>query len=132
MGLSGKFTPEVLGMTASSGLLSLVLEVAVLKFGFYLLDSEEAAIWDLMAYSGYIFVSLVVNHLVGILLGKYLYFSVMLVNAFFMAMFMVRTLRLLVKPVRVRGAAVPANSRNYFLLGIAVLQFVFSYFLGAY
>jgi len=131
MGLKNRFTPEILGMTASTGLVALIIQVLFLKFGFYLLDSEDVSILDLLSYSGYIFVNLVVNHIVGIIGGSYLYYSTMIVNGIFMAVFMVKTLRLLVR-VNQRGGVMRTNYRNYFLLTVAALQIVWSYVLGAF
>jgi hypothetical protein len=52
----GRFTPEMLGKLASSGLISLGFEVVFLKFGFYLLNSMNCSVFDLLSYAGYIFV----------------------------------------------------------------------------
>eukprot|EP01089_Gocevia_fonbrunei_P001054 TRINITY_DN11009_c0_g1_i1.p1 TRINITY_DN11009_c0_g1~~TRINITY_DN11009_c0_g1_i1.p1 ORF type:complete len:338 (+),score=31.36 TRINITY_DN11009_c0_g1_i1:125-1015(+) len=130
MGFKNKFTPEILGMTASTGFVSLIIQVLFLKFGFYLLDSEDVSLLDLISYSGYIFVSLVVNHLVGLIAGSYLYYIAMIVNGLFMAVFMVKTLRLLIRQNQ-KGFA-RSNYRNYFLLTVAALQLVWSYVLGAF
>lgn len=51
-----RFTPEVLGRVASSGMAALVFEVLFLKLGFYLLNSVAVPMLDLVAYCGYIFV----------------------------------------------------------------------------
>lgn len=51
-----RFTPEMLGKLASSGLISLGFEVVFLKFGFYLLNSMNCSVFDLLSYAGYIFI----------------------------------------------------------------------------
>jgi len=132
LGTRNSFTPEVLGRVASSGLVALVFEVLFLKLGFYLLNSVTVTILDLVAYCGYIFVGLVINQFVGVLGGSYIYYATTLVTGVFMAMFMVKTLRLLVlsDPNPVANAALPYNKRNYFLLSVAVWQLLMAYFLG--
>ncbi|KAL6054784.1 Protein transport protein yif1 [Balamuthia mandrillaris] len=136
LGTRGSFTPEVLGMAFSKGFISLCIEVVLLKFGFYLLNSIDASVFDFFSFGGYIFVGLCVNHLAGLLGGPYVYYATMLLTGFFMATFMVKTLRLLVLPDQPAdmdgGVGLPSNRRNYFLLSIALLQIIFSYFLGVY
>jgi hypothetical protein len=129
-----EFHPEVLGKVASTGLISLCFEVMFLKFGFYLLNSINSSILDLVAYSGYIFVGLVCNHLIAVVLGRYAYYCAMLISGVFMAIFMVKTLRLLVLPDQevVANSPFPSNRRNYFLLSVAVLQIIMAYCLGLY
>jgi hypothetical protein len=53
-----RFTPELLGATASRGLLLLVIEVLIVKFGFYLLNSSLPLL-DIVAYCGYKYVGYV-------------------------------------------------------------------------
>lgn len=58
LGLSHKFRPEILGLTASRALVVVVLELMVVRLGLYLLNvpSDHYGILDLAAYSGYKFV----------------------------------------------------------------------------
>lgn len=64
---------------------------------------------------------------IGMMLQSSLAFHVTwFVNSLFMAVFMVKTLRLVI-PMPVESRAV--NTRNYFLFFLAILQFVISYFL---
>jgi hypothetical protein len=51
-----RFTPELLGLTASKGLAILGLEVMVIKMMFYLFNCGGVSLLDLTAYSGYKFV----------------------------------------------------------------------------
>jgi hypothetical protein len=50
------FTPEVLGMTASTGLITMLVEVLMFKAGLYLLNFPSIAIYEIIAYCGYKFV----------------------------------------------------------------------------
>ncbi|ELR13596.1 Yip1 domain containing protein [Acanthamoeba castellanii str. Neff] len=131
LGTRNEFTPEMLGKLASSGLISLGFEVVFLKFGFYLLNSMNCSVFDLLSYAGYIFISLCVNHLVGLLLGTYAYYCSVVLTGVFIAIFMVRTLRLLILPDQeMANTPLASSKRSYFLLSVAVLQLVMSYFLG--
>jgi len=157
-GAALKFTPEVLGVTASTGLAILVFEILLVKAGFYLLNCGNIAIYDLTAYCGYKFVGVVVNIIVGILSSSYIYHAVTLYTGICMAIFMVRTLRIVLTleqgGIGMGGAmhggftgpgmgmgpgtgagVVPGTgdggmTRNYFLLIVAILQVLLVYFLG--
>jgi len=52
-----RFTPEVLGLTATSAFAVTIFEVVVIKMGCYLLSiGNEVALADLFALSGYKFI----------------------------------------------------------------------------
>ncbi|KAI9890259.1 MAG: hypothetical protein M1814_004294 [Vezdaea aestivalis] len=69
-GLRGAFHPELLGMTATTALAIVLLEIAGLKLGVYLLSiSNESQLLDLVAYSGYKFVGIIVVLIVAELLN---------------------------------------------------------------
>lgn len=61
-GLRGAFRPELLGLTATNAFLTVFLEILLLKLGTYLLNiSNESQLLDLVAYSGYKFVGVIVT-----------------------------------------------------------------------
>lgn len=61
-GLRGEFQPELLGYTASMALVVVVVEILGLKLGCYLLSiSNQSQLLDLVAYSGYKFVGVIVT-----------------------------------------------------------------------
>lgn len=61
-GLAGNFHPELLGRTATVAFAVVIAEIAGLKLGTYLLNiSNESQLLDLVAYSGYKFVGIIVN-----------------------------------------------------------------------
>jgi NADH:ubiquinone oxidoreductase subunit 6 (subunit J) len=52
-----RFTPEVLGTYASTGLVTMLLEVLFIKAGFYFFENVTAVDFlDVLAYCGYLFV----------------------------------------------------------------------------
>lgn len=59
-GLRGDFKPELLGYTATKGLVVVIVEIFALKLGCYLLSiSSQSQLFDLIAYSGYKFVGII-------------------------------------------------------------------------
>lgn len=61
-GLNGKFEPQLLGITFSNASVIIVLELVVLWLGRYFLNiNSESQIYDLVAYSGYKFVGVIVT-----------------------------------------------------------------------
>ena len=69
-GLSGTFHPELLGYTASQALFAVVFELVGLKLGCYLLNIGSSQMLDLVAYSGYKFVGIIVSILATSVLGR--------------------------------------------------------------
>lgn len=60
-GLNGRFEPQLLGITFSNASVVIVLELLVLWLGRYFLNiNSESQIYDLVAYSGYKFVGVIV------------------------------------------------------------------------
>lgn len=61
-GVRGKFNPELLGYTATIALGVVIFEIIALKVGCYLLSiSSQSQLLDLIAYSGYKFVGIIVT-----------------------------------------------------------------------
>lgn len=61
-GFRGVFHPQLFGITATATFLTLVLEVGALKLVCYLLSiSNDSQLLDLVAYSGYKFVGVIVT-----------------------------------------------------------------------
>jgi protein transport protein YIF1 len=61
-GLRGAFQPELLGYTASTAFAIVIFEILGLKLGCYLLSiSNESQLLDLVAYSGYKFVGIIIS-----------------------------------------------------------------------
>lgn len=61
-GLRGEFDPQLLGATAMVAVLVVVLEILFLRLGCYFLSiSESSQLLDLVAYSGYKFVGVIVT-----------------------------------------------------------------------
>lgn len=138
-GTTSTFTPEVLGLTASKGLATLVFEIMMIKTVFYLFNCGGVSLLDLSSYCGYKFVGLVAVVLSGLAVGGYLYFLFSIYIGIAMGFFMIRTLRLVLVQEASRvamgpgmmGVGVPNNTaKNYFLVLIAGFQILLTYFLA--
>lgn len=70
-GLQGQFQPELLGYNASKAGVVIILELVFLKLGSYFLNiSSESQLLDLVAYSGYKFVGVIMTLIVAELVNK--------------------------------------------------------------
>lgn len=59
-GVTGRFNPEVLGLTASKALAIVLVECAVVRLGCYFLNIQSTGQFvDLVAFGGYKFVGYV-------------------------------------------------------------------------
>ena len=65
-GLRGAFSPDLFGLTATTAFFLVVLEILGLKAGCYFLNISNESQWlDLVAYSGYKFVGIIVTTVVA-------------------------------------------------------------------
>ncbi|KAL8912229.1 MAG: hypothetical protein Q9172_007534 [Xanthocarpia lactea] len=70
-GLRGAFHPEVMGLTATTAFVVVLLEILGLKFGTYILSiSNDSQLLDLVAYSGYKFVGVIVTLVISEILNR--------------------------------------------------------------
>lgn len=103
-GLNGKFEPQLLGTTSSTASVLIIIELLLLWLGRYLLNiSSDSQIYDLIAYSGYKFVGVIVTIAVAAIVnggngtggtvGWLVFGYTYLANAFFLVSRCVRRLR---------------------------------------
>ncbi|KAH8096855.1 YIF1-domain-containing protein [Cristinia sonorae] len=99
-GLQSRFHPEILGVTASTALVVVIMDFAFVKFGCYILNIQGSSqVLDLLAYDGYKFVGVIVTLLAGLLqFGRTVYILVFLYSFLSTAFFLLRSLRSLVLP----------------------------------
>jgi protein transport protein YIF1 len=69
-GTVGKFNPQVIPSITSQCFIVQILEVACIRFGFYLMQSQVAML-DLFSYTGYKYLGLCINMIVAIMLGRH-------------------------------------------------------------
>lgn len=125
-GLKGDFHPELFGYLASQTLACSFLDILIFKVGLYLLNcSTQSSLWDLISFSGYKYVSIIVllcwKNIVGS--SWLVYYGVMLVVVSGLSLFLMRSLKFLVLPL---GSGDSANtiSNNQRRLRV---QFLFIY-----
>ncbi|CBQ68907.1 conserved hypothetical protein [Sporisorium reilianum SRZ2] len=136
LGLESRFHPEVLGLRASRALAIILVELAAIKLGTYLLNIQgDHTMMDLLAYSGYKFVGTLITLLVGLLKVRGLvYWSVFLYCFAANAFFLLRSLRYVVLPDPSSPSSqtithAQRSRRIQFLFCIAVVQIVFGWAL---
>eukprot|EP01101_Sappina_pedata_P012454 TRINITY_DN8574_c0_g1_i1.p1 TRINITY_DN8574_c0_g1~~TRINITY_DN8574_c0_g1_i1.p1 ORF type:complete len:329 (-),score=109.11 TRINITY_DN8574_c0_g1_i1:104-1069(-) len=131
LGVSNRFTPELLATVSSRTIAILILELAVIKAAFFILPNAlEVKIYDLIAYIGYVFVGVNVSLLSGYLFGNTVLFGTAIILGLSMSTFMVKTLRLVFPTGYDMGVQQSTSLRNYFLLVVAVIQIVISFYLS--
>ncbi|XP_077174571.1 protein YIF1B [Paroedura picta] len=134
LGTQNRFSPDLLGLQASSALAWLIVEVLAVLLSLYLVTvNTDLTTIDLVAFSGYKYVGMIVGLLAGLLFGKMGYFLLLSWCCLAIFVFMIRTLRLKIlseaaaEGVLVRGAR--NQLRMYLTMAVAGLQPVFMYWL---
>lgn len=120
-GLRGQFQPELLGSKAATGLIVVVAEILGLKLGTYILSiSNESQLMDLVAYSGYKFVGVIVTIAVAEIVnggkgtGGWVGWGVFLYTFLANSLFLMRSLKYVLLPennVDPRGGGMQTDSR---------------------
>lgn len=140
LGLRGDFHPEVFGYLASQTLACSVVDIALFKIGLYLLNcSTHSSIWDLVAFSGYKYVPIIILLCVKQLLGGLwiLFFCFSLAMVSNLSVFLMRSLKFLLLPIGAgEGSSVSiSNSQRrirvqFLFLYSVVFQFLIVLFMS--
>ncbi|XP_049526239.1 protein YIF1B isoform X2 [Dermacentor silvarum] len=127
LGLRNEFTPERLGLQASSALMWLTLEVLAIWLATYILSiRSNLRVLDLVAFSSYKFVSMIAALLASMLLYQPGYLLVLAYGCLTLDFFLLRTLRLSL----LSGSSSEGSRRGlYLLLAVCVLQPALAYWL---
>lgn len=139
LGVQERFTPEQLGILASSALAWCVVELVIYTCTLYIIQVDTSLkTFDLLAYSGYKFVGTIFSissYLVG---GKTAYYCCLIYSNLALAFFLVRSLKVQVLSESNTNQSgyydqqpVSGNKRRlYFLLFVAAVQPVLSWWLS--
>ncbi|KAM5210379.1 protein YIF1B isoform 1-T1 [Hipposideros larvatus] len=134
LGTQDRFSPDLLGLQASSALAWLTLEVLAILLSLYLLTvNTDLTTIDLVAFLGYKYVGMIGGVLMGLLFGKIGYYLVLGWCCISIFVFMIRTLRLKIlaeaaaEGVPVRGAR--NQLRMYLTMAVAAAQPLLMYWL---
>ncbi|XP_044264912.1 protein YIF1B [Tribolium madens] len=140
LGMQQKFTPEQIGILASSALAWFVVELALYSCTLYIANIKTTLrTLDLLAFSGYKFVGIIISILLSLIGAKTAYYCCLVYVNFALAFFLVRTLKAQVlvesntQPTSYYGDVVPPTGnkrRLYFLLFVAAVQPVLSWWLS--
>uniref|UniRef100_A0A8D2DHK9 Protein YIF1 n=1 Tax=Sciurus vulgaris TaxID=55149 RepID=A0A8D2DHK9_SCIVU len=134
LGTQDRFSPDLLGLQASSALAWLTLEVLAILLSLYLVTvNTDLTTIDLVAFLGYKYVGMIGGVLMGLLFGKTGYYLVLGWCCVSIFVFMIRTLRLKIlaeaaaEGVPVRGAR--NQLRMYLTMAVAAAQPLLMYWL---
>ncbi|CDS13405.1 hypothetical protein LRAMOSA05583 [Lichtheimia ramosa] len=133
-GQQGSFHPEKLYVAGCTSVAVIFAELCFTRLGCYFLNIPfEASMLDLIAYSGYKYVCIIVTDLAKLLgAGKWLFWMVFLYTASSVGFFLLRSMRYVILPDAAAGPSTmnPQRKRRmWFLLTIAALQMVFMFAL---
>ncbi|KAK9712954.1 Protein transport protein yif1 [Basidiobolus ranarum] len=129
----GQFTPDVLGRTASTALGLVFGEVLIMRLFCYLLGiSGDVLLLDLVAYSGYKFVGVIVSMLFRFIQSSSVDWGVYIYTNIAFGFFLLRSLRYVVLPDANSPTTMVNMQRKrrvHFLFCVAALQFVSAWLL---
>jgi len=142
LGVQKKFTPEVLGMQATSALAWFVFEVLAIFITLQILGLKTALkTFDIIAFGGYKYFGMIICLLTGIFASKNAYYLVLLYVCASFSYFMARSLKVLILTTDSSGEAGPSSyqqnidhshgnkRRIYVLLFISLIQPIFIWWL---
>lgn len=138
LGMQQKFTPEQIGMQASSALASCILELLVYSCTLYIANIETSLRYlDLLAYSGYKFLGIITCILFSLIGNRAAYYAALIYTNLALAFFLVRSLRVKVLPetstqTNYYGEQPSSGNKRrlYFLLFVAAAQPLLSWWLS--
>lgn len=139
LGMQQRFSPEQIGILASSALAWCLVELAVYSCTLYVIHVETSLkTLDLVAYSGYKFVGIIVSILLSLVAGKTGYYSFLIYSNLALAFFILRSLKIAVltgssQETSYYGSQQTTTGhkrRLYFLLFVAGVQPLLSWWLS--
>eukprot|EP00359_Climacostomum_virens_P011203 CAMPEP_0204912672 /NCGR_PEP_ID=MMETSP1397-20131031/10774_1 /ASSEMBLY_ACC=CAM_ASM_000891 /TAXON_ID=49980 /ORGANISM="Climacostomum Climacostomum virens, Strain Stock W-24" /LENGTH=251 /DNA_ID=CAMNT_0052083717 /DNA_START=456 /DNA_END=1214 /DNA_ORIENTATION=+ len=130
-GAYSQFTPELLGVMASRGIVLMMIELMVLYGGFYVMQINMPHLLDLLAYCGYKYVSCILNLLCSFLLGSEYYYPMFCYSATMYAIFLSSSLKRYTHHYTLAEMTETVSvTKMSFLYFAALLQFPLIFFLG--
>ncbi|CAK9807627.1 Protein YIF1B-A [Anthophora plagiata] len=124
LGTQQRFTPEQLGILASSALAWGAIEILVHIVSLYMMNLETSlSTLDLLAYCGYKYVGINTILAASLISRKFGYYAVWLYFSASLAFFLMRSLKLRVIPQNHSSYTASGNKRRlYFILFVASIQ----------
>lgn len=124
LGTQERFTPEQLGIIASSALAWGIIELLVHTISLYVMNLDTSLkTFDMLAYGGYKYVGINFAILLSLMFGRAGYFAILIYYSISLAFFLIRSLKLRVIPEGHSSYSATGNKRRlYFILFFAMLQ----------
>ncbi|XP_063977697.1 protein YIF1B-A [Diachasmimorpha longicaudata] len=124
LGTQERFSPEQLGVIASSALAWGLIELLVHTITLYVMNLETSLrTFDLVAYCGYKYVGINAALLLSLIFRRFGYYIVLIYYSISLAFFLIRSLKLRVIPEGHTSYTATGNKRRlYFILFVASLQ----------
>lgn len=143
LGMQNRFSPEQIGIQASSALAWSIVEIAVYAATLYITNIRTMLrTFDLLAYSGYKYLGIIASVLVSLAFSSTGYYVSLVYCNFALAFFLMRSLKAQVLPDGTAQASASvghyygdtstshgSKRRLYFLLFVAAMQPVLSWWL---
>jgi hypothetical protein len=130
-GTAGQFNPEVIYDVTIKCFVTQILEVAVIRFGFYMMEAPVAVL-DLFSYTGYKYLGMTLNILFGLFFGGLLgygasgFYVAFLWTASAAAFFMLKTMAINI-PTETAAAG---PKREVMVLAFAAMQAATMWFVS--
>ncbi|KAM6952313.1 protein YIF1A [Lycodopsis pacificus] len=138
LGIQKRFSPEVLGLCASTALGWVIIEVLVMLLSLYLLTvHSDLSTFDLIAYSGYKYVGMIFTVLCGLLFGSDGYYVALAWSSCALMFFIVRSLKMKILPSLSSdsigtGPSSKPQFRLYITVATALFQPIVIYWLTSH
>ncbi|XP_055519720.1 protein YIF1B isoform X2 [Leucoraja erinacea] len=134
LGIQSRFSPEMLGMLASTAMIWLVIEVFAVLLSLYLVTvNTDLTTIDLVAFAGYKYVGMIIGIIAGLIFGRMGYYIALAWCCISVVVFMIRTLRLKILSEAAAEGVLVRGTRNqlrmYLTMAIAAVQPFFMYWL---
>lgn len=125
-----KFKPDLMTSAVSTASAAWVAHTLLIKVLLYLMGIPSAVPFlEVVAYAGYPFVHVCLAYFFGAAFGRVTWHVMWVYSSLCMAVFIVRTIKRVIFH-EARQSRVDSSSHNYVLLGLALFQFPFTYYLG--
>ncbi|XP_005097008.1 protein YIF1B-B [Aplysia californica] len=134
LGIQDRFTPEQLGVQASSALVWLIIELVAMSLSLYIMNlNTELKYLDIVAYCGYKFVGMTFSLLAGAAFGSTAYYCVLLWFCLSLVFFLMRTLKVQVLPHQDDDGFTRGGKRSlYLILSVSLVQPLLMWWLTSY
>lgn len=127
---AGTFRPEIVYSTVSRAVFAWGLHLLVLKVMLYALGLSAAVpTLELAAYAGYPFTAASTSLVSHLAFGKLWYHAALGYGSLCMAIFLVRSMKRVIFQ-EARHYSTESSTHNYLLLGLALLQFPYGWWLS--